>query len=315
MRPYFGVEDDFAMDPKVVTAGNAAVGAWMRMGAHCVRHGMNGFISEKEAKLFATSSQLKKLSGLIEPAEHNGVKGYRFLDWTQPDIAVARKIRDVRAAAGRKGGQASAAARYSLDQLVPPASPPKPPKAQTLTEMLRSSQEWRPAPPKPPSPPAWPKLKAKPTMYAGIEFRSRLEARWACFFDQLDWQWTYEPFDGNHYIPDFLIHDFPVIVEVKPASELAEYQAAVPKMVKGLAGHWTGDFLILGVDPFPVGEREPYVGLWAFHDHVETPSHRLPRLLENEGWDFDPIQWPQDQVHRVRAAWAEACNVTKWRPR
>jgi hypothetical protein len=50
-----------------------------------------------------------------------------------------------------------------------------------------------------------PKLKGTPTLYQGIKFRSRLEARWAAFFDQIRTPWTYEPFDGNSYIPDFLL--------------------------------------------------------------------------------------------------------------
>lgn len=56
------------------------------------------------------------------------------------------------------------------------------------------------------------------TLYSGIEYRSRLEARWAAFFDEIGWRHTYEPFDGDGYIPDFLIHGTrPLLVEVKPA--------------------------------------------------------------------------------------------------
>jgi hypothetical protein len=36
-------------------------------------------------------------------------------------------------------------------------------------------------------------IKAIETKYAGIRFRSRLEARWAVFFDALDIEWVYEP--------------------------------------------------------------------------------------------------------------------------
>ena len=62
-------------------------------------------------------------------------------------------------------------------------------------------------------------MNAIPTMYAGVQFRSRLEARWAAFFDLLDWKWEYEPIDLNGYIPDFLVTppmDEPLLVEVKP---------------------------------------------------------------------------------------------------
>jgi len=36
-------------------------------------------------------------------------------------------------------------------------------------------------------------MKAIPTRYAGCHFRSRLEARWAVFFDRLGVAWQYEP--------------------------------------------------------------------------------------------------------------------------
>jgi hypothetical protein len=44
-----------------------------------------------------------------------------------------------------------------------------------------------------------------PTTYAGTNFRSRLEARWAAFFDLCGWRWEYEPSDERGWIPDFLL--------------------------------------------------------------------------------------------------------------
>lgn len=35
-------------------------------------------------------------------------------------------------------------------------------------------------------------IKAIPTTYAGVNFRSRLEARWAAFFDLCGWKYTLE---------------------------------------------------------------------------------------------------------------------------
>ncbi len=60
---------------------------------------------------------------------------------------------------------------------------------------------------------------AKPTLYQGVRFRSRLEARWAVFFDALGLAWTYEPIiEGvNGYLPDFQIGPL-AFVEVKPDS-------------------------------------------------------------------------------------------------
>ena len=55
-------------------------------------------------------------------------------------------------------------------------------------------------------------IKAIQTEYKGYLFRSRLEARWAVFFDACGVQWEYEPegYDlgnGILYLPDFLLHN------------------------------------------------------------------------------------------------------------
>ena len=54
-------------------------------------------------------------------------------------------------------------------------------------------------------------MKPIETEYKGYRFRSRLEARWAIFFDACGVDWEYEPEgydlgDGLYYLPDFLLH-------------------------------------------------------------------------------------------------------------
>lgn len=62
-------------------------------------------------------------------------------------------------------------------------------------------------------------IQAKPTTYAHVKFRSRLEATWAVFFDALSLEWEYEPkrarVTGVYYQPDFLIRNLPFIVPTK----------------------------------------------------------------------------------------------------
>jgi hypothetical protein len=53
-------------------------------------------------------------------------------------------------------------------------------------------------------------IKPIETRYKGYRFRSRLEARWAVFFDCMGSSWEYEPEgfvldDGTHYLPDFRV--------------------------------------------------------------------------------------------------------------
>lgn len=56
-------------------------------------------------------------------------------------------------------------------------------------------------------------MRAIETEYKGYRFRSRLEARWAVFFDACGVKWEYEPEgfdlgDGIYYLPDFLLRNF-----------------------------------------------------------------------------------------------------------
>lgn len=71
-------------------------------------------------------------------------------------------------------------------------------------------------------------IKAIETEYAGCRFRSRLEARWAVFFDNLGVRWLYEPQgyvlgNGEPYLPDFWLPDAQLWVEVKGAANAAEW--------------------------------------------------------------------------------------------
>jgi len=78
------------------------------------------------------------------------------------------------------------------------------------------------------------KIKAHKTLYKDVMFRSRLEARWAAFFDLAGWRWEYEPIDLEGWSPDFRI-DVPcghsecggghsVFVEVKPYYDADEFK-------------------------------------------------------------------------------------------
>lgn len=64
-------------------------------------------------------------------------------------------------------------------------------------------------------------MKSIDTLYNGNYFRSRMEARWAVFFDAAGIEYQYEPegFDvgeGFRYLPDFYLPQFKVYAEVKP---------------------------------------------------------------------------------------------------
>lgn len=95
-------------------------------------------------------------------------------------------------------------------------------------------------------------MNAIPTKYAGVQFRSRLEARWAAFFDLIGWPWEYEPIDLAGYIPDFVLgFERPMIVEVKPLTDSVMHwdrckHPAAEALAKIEKSGWQGEGILVG---------------------------------------------------------------------
>ena len=97
-------------------------------------------------------------------------------------------------------------------------------------------------------------IKAIETKYKGYRFRSRLEARWAVFFDELEVPWKYESegydLDGIYYLPDFCVRTKDgkmQFVEVKPEKGMTDEEV---EKAKRLALKYDGSdvFVVMG-DP------------------------------------------------------------------
>jgi hypothetical protein len=93
--------------------------------------------------------------------------------------------------------------------------------------------------------------KAIETHYNGYRFRSRLEARWAVFFDHAHIKYEYEPQgfeleDGTRYLPDFYLPEHDYYVEVKPPRVNAFEDI---KRASMFVGHGIDKLLILGNIP------------------------------------------------------------------
>lgn len=153
-------------------------------------------------------------------------------------------------------------------------------------------------------------IPAIETLYRGCRFRSRLEARWACFWDHLGTRWEYEPqgfmIGGRPYLPDFRLPNG-TWIEIKGAeSELDHdlmYAAA-----EYLPGGADPRMLILGPMPEPParncgnwawlgftaadfgGERVVLDGWWEFGEDglprsaTETSSAPPPSMGEDAEW-------------------------------
>lgn len=187
-------------------------------------------------------------------------------------------------------------------------------------------------------------MNAIETTYKGYKFRSRLEAKWASVFDQLGWQWEYEPIDLNGYIPDFIINQ-EVLIEIKP---VMSYGDTIPARRKIIASGWGKDAVILGAttNMFENHDHCSYVGVTNTQDHfgcswsyasvmhcpccnrvtfhrlnwwgrVDGNEHVLECLFCHESYD-DGKQWVVGIDPAIDKslphAWAAAHNATKWKP-
>jgi hypothetical protein len=111
-------------------------------------------------------------------------------------------------------------------------------------------------------------IAAIPTCYNGYRFRSRLEARWAVFFDRIGLGYEYEPEGfqvGNvRYLPDFRVRDLMCYVEIKPKGstpsekQFAFVEAGLPLVVV-CGDPWPWEYGILApghghLAPFPTAQ-------------------------------------------------------------
>lgn len=176
-----------------------------------------------------------------------------------------------------------------------------------------------------------PRITARPTMYEGCRFRSRLEARWAAFFDLVGWRWEYEPLELAGYIPDFILMlpHAPLLVEVKPALTVGEMEEHTAKIE---ASGWDGEALIVGASLSVRSGWSHMLGLMAermddgewswdeahvhwcpkcssvsFHHSVQSYRCRVGGC-----YDGDRYLWPVPE-QSVEMLWRKTGNVTQWR--
>lgn len=126
-------------------------------------------------------------------------------------------------------------------------------------------------------------FKAIETKYDGYHFRSRLEARWATFFNALDIPYEYEKegydLEGTWYLPDFWMPTMDCFIEIKgeePTEEeikkarlLSLYKGKCIYIISGNIGmpsHKNAHSIHL--------EHPPYLALRWWDEETETYSHK-----------------------------------------
>lgn len=179
-------------------------------------------------------------------------------------------------------------------------------------------------------------IKAIETRYKGCHFRSRLEARWAVFFDALGVEWQYEPesFYGGSgaYVPDFFLPEIAVrgrdycaakgvYVEVKGTDEALRRDAdkiamCIDYHLTPLADHGV---LVLGDVPAPPTPGElithSYVAwrkgvthedvAWGtgYCPHLYTATQLVPAWFNEEATEQLP-----DAASTAARVWSVACE-------
>jgi hypothetical protein len=151
-------------------------------------------------------------------------------------------------------------------------------------------------------------ISAIETKYKGVLFRSRLEAKWASFFDVLGWQWDYEPCDLPRWSPDFFIEierqrrnsveirRISLLAEIKPYSTAPQFNEH--EFTKHLYGH-----PLFHCDACVGFGVNPGVTLIELESDSESSVGEVP---------FEYLVDGELQVDVTRL-WRKACNRVRWK--
>lgn len=188
-----------------------------------------------------------------------------------------------------------------------------------------------------------------PTIYRGVQYRSRLEARWAAFFDLAGWTHEYEPLDLGSWSPDFLLkgHYYPILCEVKPISDI-DANVCTKMADAATKASFRGELLLLGISPFtaknswdgwlgwlddgldpwfditdgyePVGASNNAYGEFRPCWGVMAPGDRLDFCHSTNAfcgritgaWSGDHYTADPKSTPAPRL-WSEACNIVQWK--
>jgi hypothetical protein len=136
------------------------------------------------------------------------------------------------------------------------------------------------------------RLKAIPTTYHGIEFRSKLEAKYAQAFDRLGIVWEYEGHgfrfdDGTCYCPDFYMPEIDTYFEVKGVLD----EESLRKI----------KLLVMEMKRVVVGGPDGSMTIYDFFNDVDNGYNPNGEIVENKGYlsvcekckkaHFSPSDW------------------------
>lgn len=176
-------------------------------------------------------------------------------------------------------------------------------------------------------------IPAIKTVYRGRAYRSRLEARWAAFFDLVGWRYEYEPFDLPGWFPDFALFGAEeILVEVKPYSNLDQFdREKIERAMAGTTKH-SLEVLLLGESIWCENRYLPRLGWlretesewigwgdeWAgalFHELGGLGfCHEFGSYRNRITGEYDGDHGMGADSSHIRNLWNKAGNAVQWKP-
>lgn len=148
-------------------------------------------------------------------------------------------------------------------------------------------------------------IKAIETVYNGYRFRSRLEARWAVFFDALGVKYEYEKegYDlggGIRYLPDFWLETVHMWAEIKSCEFTQEEYGKCALLARGT------QHAVLMLDGEPNHDRlYPYVGWDAGHTVIDEiyPGASIEEAFQGDWFEFQ-VTLDDSYIHSEQRWWS-----------
>lgn len=135
--PWFNVDDGFHCHPKVLAAGNAAMGLWARCGSYCARYATNGIVPAEIVRAYGNRAERERLLavGWLKP-HPEGFEMHDYLDYNRTAEQVAAE-RAKAAARKRRQRESHGVTSPVTDSVTDPVShkpQAKPSQAKPTTE-------------------------------------------------------------------------------------------------------------------------------------------------------------------------------------
>lgn len=156
-------------------------------------------------------------------------------------------------------------------------------------------------------------IKNNPTMYGGLQFRSRLEARWAAFMDLAGWLWDYEPTETESWNPDFKVSFFcghsecpsghTLLVEVKPIETVEQLK---DEKVYDLLDSFGGEIGGIRVDGCAIFGLNPFMTSWSMTHGMGGGNFGVPHFVNSPAGNSPDADY-------VTSLWNEAKNSTAYK--